>query len=135
MRRRRAARMLWALLGAATALAAGGCTIRMVNGPGDPDPHIAFWPKPAVGEFLCLSSDPGMPIYSRPGPGAGVIGYTRNVVAFANMQQGGQIMIVTYNGLDGWIDGTRIRPFKGAPGQRCIVPGRDGGQRPIFEID
>ena len=59
----------------------------------------------------------------------------RNVVAFAGMQQGGQIMIITYNCMDGWIDGTKIAPFHGAPGQRCIVPGRDRLQRPIFEID
>jgi hypothetical protein len=51
------------------------------------------------------------------------------------MQQGGQIMIITYNGLNGWIDGTKISPFHGALGQRCIVPGRDLLQRPIFEID
>jgi hypothetical protein len=44
-------------------------------------------------------------------------------------------MIITYNGLDGWIAGTKIAPFHGAPGQRYIVPGRDRLQRPIFEID
>ena len=112
------------------------CTVRMVDTPSiAQDPQIAFFGKPAVGEFLCLSSVPNTPIYSRPGTGAGVLGYTRNVVAFAGMQQGGQIMIITYSGLDGWIDGTKIAPFHGAPGQRCIVPGRDRLQRPIFEID
>ncbi len=113
-----------------------GCTVRMMNGSSvAQDSQTAFFGKPAVGEFLCLSSVPGMPIYSRPGLGGGILGYTRNVVAFAGMQQGGQIMIITYNGLDGWIDGTKITPFHGAPSQRCIVPGRDLGQRPIFEID
>jgi hypothetical protein len=50
-------------------------------------PQISFSGKPAVGEFLCLSSAPNVPIYSGPGPGAGTVGYTRNVVAFAGMQQ------------------------------------------------
>lgn len=110
--------------------------MRMMNGSSvAQDPQIAFFGKPVVGEFLCMSSVPNEPIYSRPGPGAGILGYTRNEVAFAGMQQGGQIMIITYNGLDGWIDGTKIAPFHGAPGQRCIVPGRDRLQRPIFEID
>ena len=118
------------------ALLASACTLRMMNGSSvAQDPQIAFFGKPVVGEFLCLSSVPNEPIYSRPGPGAGILGYTRNEVAFAGMQQGGQIMIITYNGLDEWIDGTTITPFHGAPGQRCIVPGRDRLQRPIFEID
>ena len=56
-------------------------------------------------------------------------------MAFAGMQHGGQIMIITYNSLDGWIDGTKIAPFHGAPDQRCIVTGRDLARRPIFEID
>jgi hypothetical protein len=118
------------------ALLASACTVRMMNGSSvAQDPQIAFFGKPVVGEFLCLSSMPNEPIYSRPGPDAGNLDYTRNVVAFAGMQQGGQIMIITYSGLDGWIDGTKIAPFHGAPGQRCIVPGRDLAQRPIFEID
>ena len=58
-----------------------------------------------------------------------------DVLAFAGMQQGGQIIIITYNDLGGWIDGMKIAPFHGAPGQRCIMPGRDLAQRPIFEID
>jgi hypothetical protein len=43
--------------------------------------------------------------------------------------------IITYNGLDGQIDGTQIAAFLGAAGQRCIVLGHDLLQRPIFEID
>ena len=78
---------------------------------------------------------PDMPIDSRTGPGAGILGYTWNVGAFARMQQGGQIMIITYNGLDGGIDGTKIAPFDGAYGKRYIVQGRDLARRPIFEID
>jgi hypothetical protein len=121
---------------APVALLASACTVPMMNGStAAQDPQIAFFSKPVVGEFLCLSSVPNMPIYSQPGPDAGILGYTRNVVAFAGMQQGGQIMIITYNGMDGWIDGRKIAPFHGAPGQRCIVPGRDRPQRPIFEID
>lgn len=125
-----------ALIVAPLALLAGGCTVRMMDSSAlGQNTQTAFYGKPENGEFLCLSSVPNMPIYSRPGPGAGILGYTRDVVAFAGMQQGGQIMIITYNGLDGWIDGTKISPFHGAPGQRCIIPGRDRGQRPIFEID
>ncbi len=58
-----------------------------------------------------------------------------NVLVFSGIQQGGQIMIITTNCLDGWIDGTKIAPFHGACGQRCIVAGRNLLQRPIFEID
>jgi hypothetical protein len=86
---------------APVAFLASACTVPMMNGSTvAQDPQIAFFSKPAVGEFLCLSSVPNMPIYSRPGPDAG-----------------------------------KIAPFHGAPGQRCIVPGRDRLQRPIFEID
>jgi hypothetical protein len=107
---------------APVALLASACTVPMMNGSTvAQDPQIAFFTKPAVGEFLCLSSVPNMPIYSRPGPDAGILGYTRNVVAFASMQQGGQIMIITYSGMDGWIDGTKIAPFHGAPGQPCCA--------------
>jgi hypothetical protein len=57
------------------------------------------------------------------------------VLALAGIQHGGQITIITYNGLDGRIEAMQIAPFQGAAGQRCIVLGHDLLQRPIFEID
>ena len=57
---------------------ASACTVRMMNGSSvAQDPQIAFFGKRAVGEFLCLSSVPNELIYSRPGPGAGILGCTR----------------------------------------------------------
>jgi hypothetical protein len=56
------------------ALLASACTARMMNGPSvAPDPQIVFVGKPAVGEFVCLSSVTNLPIYSWPGLGGGVL--------------------------------------------------------------
>jgi hypothetical protein len=45
------------------ALLASACTVRMMNGSSVvQDPQIAFFGKPVVGEFLCLSSVPNEPI-------------------------------------------------------------------------
>jgi hypothetical protein len=59
------------------ALLASACTVRMSGSSEAQDPQITFFGKPAVGEFHCLSSALDMPIYSRPGPGAGILGNTR----------------------------------------------------------
>jgi hypothetical protein len=48
----------------------------MNGSPVTQEPQIAFFGEPGVDVFLCLSSAPGTPIYSRPAPGAGVLGYT-----------------------------------------------------------
>ncbi len=102
-------------------------------------PSFKIWGAPAVGEYLCLSSVPGTPVYARPRDGLtppALIGYTKSIVAFNGWQNGEDIGIVYYTGGVGWIDGHKITPFQAAyPGQRCIVPGLHRNLRPIFEID
>ena len=129
-----AARQHLACLLAAALLA--GCSVQ-VNDLSQPlvgHSQNATWPAPAVGRFLCLSVDPGLPVMQHPGGGP-VIGYTREVVAFYGNQGGHYVSIVHYTGALGWIDGMRMRPFHGArPGSMCIVPGVDLQQRPMFVI-
>ncbi len=89
---------------------------------------------PAVGRFLCLSVDPGLPVTLHPGGGP-AIGYTRDVVAFYGLQERQYISIVYYNGALGWIDGMKIRRYHGSrPTSSCVIPGVDIQQRPISLI-
>lgn len=95
-------------------------------------PQQAVYPAPAIGRYLCLSSQPGLPVTTHPG-GSEAFGYTQDVVAFAGLQNGQHIAIIFYTGALGWIDGTKIRSYQGPrPGSTCIVPGVDIQQRPIF---
>jgi hypothetical protein len=113
-----------------------GCSFRIQEQPSSvavSDFH--YWPKPVNGEFLCLSAIPGTPVYAYPGSNQ-VIGFTRNVVAFGGESQGGQVMIVYYTGINGWVDSAKLSPFHGSrPGQACIIPGRTLQQQPIFQIN
>jgi len=92
------------------------------------------WTKPAVGQWWCVSVDPGLPVLQHPGGGP-VIGYTRDVVAIFGMQVGQHISIVYYNGLIGWIEMSQVRPYQGRrPSSTCVIEGVDFQQRPIFLI-
>ena len=124
---------------AASVLAAAalpGCSVHYSKLSGvQQAPQYRVWQGPAVGNFLCLTSTPGTPIYAGDHATGPIIGYTRSVVAFQGQQNGGWISVVSYDDPRiGWIDGTTIKPFQPAyPGQRCIVT-VDTAQRPIFQI-
>jgi len=95
-------------------------------------PQQAVYSAPVIGRNLCLSSEPGVPVTTRPGNNE-AFGYTRDIVAFAGLQNGQHIAIKYYNGALGWIDGMKVRPYRGPrPGSTCIIPGVDLQQRPIF---
>ena len=97
--------------------------------------RIMEWSKPTNGMYLCLSADPGTPVYSAAG-GSNVIGYTRDVVAFFGGQDGNWLEVFHYNGLLGWVDSAKLHVFHGShPGATCIIPGVDTLQRPIFMIN
>lgn len=112
-----------------------GCGVQF-NGvtPYGAHPQQAVYPAPAVGRYLCLSSEPGVAVTVHPGSGT-PFGYTRDFVAFAGLQDGQYITILYYNGALGWIDGMKVRPYRGPrPGSSCVIPGVDIQQRPIFII-
>lgn len=93
-----------------------------------------YWGRPAIGQYLCLSVEPGVPV-TLEARGSEVIGYTRDVVAFSGRQEGNYIRTIYYSGALGWIDGLKIRPYHGPrPDSSCIIPGLDQQHRPIFVI-
>ncbi len=124
------------VMAAAAAISVGGCSAEFHEfGAGHVEQsRNMMWTRPVNGRYLCLSADPGTPVYSGAGGGA-VIGYTRDVVGFFGGQQGNWLQVFHYNGLLGWVDSAKLHVFHGShPGASCIIPGVDTLQRPIFVI-
>lgn len=117
------------------ALLLGGCAVHYQGLTMTGSPQTAewkYWEAPASGAFLCLAAPPGTPVYAHPGNNQPIMGYTRDVVAFAGIQEGKWISIVYYDARMGWIDGLLIRPYGDAhPGHKCVAD-RDWQQRPVF---
>jgi len=128
------------LLGAVAAacvLATGGCGVVRFQDPNGikyVDSESKFYSAPASGRYLCLSTQPGLPVRLHPESGP-IIGLTRDVVAFHGEVVEHYIRIVYYDGALGWMDGLKIRPYTGPRrDSSCIIPGVDLQQRPVFVI-
>ena len=124
------------LMAAVAAISIGGCSAEFheIGAPRVEQSNFMFWPKPTNGMYLCLSVDPGTPLYANPG-GPTVIGYTRDVIAFYGQQMGNWLEVYHYNGSLGWVDSAKVHVFHGShPGASCIIPGLDMRLRPIFVI-
>ena len=126
---------LRALVGFA-ALTLSACTVQYhdLSQSAAQAPQVKIWGSPPGSLYLCLSIDPGTPVYGGPQPQV-VIGYTRDVVAFYGIQDGQWVEIKYYNGQLGWVDGLKVRPYHGPhTNSTCEIYAVDIQQQPIFTL-
>ena len=100
-----------------------GCSVNYTNlSSVQQVPHYRIWPHPANGDFLCLTTVPGTPIYGGGEAAGQTVDHTGSVVAFAGIQNEHRLAVQRDNGILGYVDDKAVKAFQPAyPGQACIV--------------